>query len=33
MTVQVKRETYVADAVFTVYNREKEKETNEKRNG
>lgn len=33
MIVQVKRKTYVADAVFTVYNCEEEKKKNGKRNG
>lgn len=33
MIVQVKRRTYVADAVFTIYNCEEEKEMNGKRNG
>lgn len=33
MIVQVKRKTYVADAVFTIYNYEEEKEKNGKRNG
>lgn len=33
MIVQVKRRTYVADAVFAIYNCEEEKEKNGKRNG